>query len=624
MRCRGVVAGSLIDRRSEALSLVDGPHAPGNHQTPQISWWTLTMSSEQDDGLVAPRVHQRPIGERERKEGGPVSGRSWWGGGLLDQGDDDEVWARSLASVTRLELRSRVDEFAKEFDARGIIQGSSVGLRMPPSFTLLQALLALWSCGAQVVLTDVRLKPAEVAQLTEICQPQFSVHAGEPGQVVQGFLPECDFQVRELGAGRRARENTCLVQFSSGSTGRPKVIGRSAWSLLDELDRYAALPEMPAKGEQVLLLNSVIHTMGLIGGVLHGLNAGTTLVLPAKMRPSDILRTAAETGAESIFGVPMHFDLLGQVSVPPPLPQLRLAVSAGEVLRPEVSRRFRDRYGIPISQVYGMTEVGIIASDLPARYPSSTVGTSAPGIEIKQADGELLVRLDRSPYLTAEGTERYVDGWLRTFDRCTLDEDTGVLCITGRADSTVVIGGMNVDLAEVETVLREHEQVIEAVVVFGTVIEAHVGVTGSLTAAELIAWCRKRLSDHKIPKVVYPAPSVPSNAMGKLLRSRELLHATRNQQQEVSMRDEVRSFVLTTISKMCNTELDVVDDDTPLAAEGLGLESLFLLQLAAQLEQRYGVAFANDLGEMPRFTLGELVDDVIERLPVVAEKKERP
>jgi hypothetical protein len=73
MWCRGTAAGSLTDRRSEALSPVDDPHAPGHHQTPQISRWTSIASSEQGDGLVAPQVHQRPIGEHRHREGRPVS-----------------------------------------------------------------------------------------------------------------------------------------------------------------------------------------------------------------------------------------------------------------------------------------------------------------------------------------------------------------------------------------------------------------------------------------------------------------------------------------------------------------------------------------------------------------------
>jgi len=66
--CRDAAAGSLTDRRSwqvndsaAALSPIDGPRAPGNHQALQISCRTSTVSSEQGSDLVAPRVHQRPI-----------------------------------------------------------------------------------------------------------------------------------------------------------------------------------------------------------------------------------------------------------------------------------------------------------------------------------------------------------------------------------------------------------------------------------------------------------------------------------------------------------------------------------------------------------------------------------
>jgi hypothetical protein len=73
MRCRNVAAGSLTDRRSMALSPVDGPHVPGNHQTSQISCWTSTASSEQGDDLAAPRAHQQSIQDHRHKDGAPVS-----------------------------------------------------------------------------------------------------------------------------------------------------------------------------------------------------------------------------------------------------------------------------------------------------------------------------------------------------------------------------------------------------------------------------------------------------------------------------------------------------------------------------------------------------------------------
>lgn len=76
------------------------------------------------------------------------------------------------------------------------------------------------------------------------------------------------------------------------------------------------------------------------------------------------------------------------------------------------------------------------------------------------------------------------------------------------------------------------------------------------------------------------------------------------------MHDEVRSDVLATIAATTGVEA-TVPDDTPLTAGGLGLESLYLLQLATHLERRYGVPFPIDLGPLPGFTLGELVDHVV-------------
>ena len=73
MGCRNVAAGSLTDRRSQALSPVDGPHIPGNHQIPQISQRTSNVSSEPGGELAAPRVHRQSIWNHRHNDGAPVS-----------------------------------------------------------------------------------------------------------------------------------------------------------------------------------------------------------------------------------------------------------------------------------------------------------------------------------------------------------------------------------------------------------------------------------------------------------------------------------------------------------------------------------------------------------------------
>jgi 3-hydroxy-4-methylanthranilate adenylyltransferase len=455
-----------------------------------------------------------------------VIAQPWWGAELLARGAAKAVWVQAYTAVTRAEASRRVAEFAQLFAERGVRPHMTVALQISPSYTYLWALLGLWHQGAQVMLLDHRLQQAEAQRLLDLCEPQYHVHSGDAGRLMTPFGEERQITVQARRTGLPARTEHCLLQFSSGSTGRPKVIGRTADSLLEEVDRFAAIEHMPGSGERILLLNSMVHSFGLVAGVLHSLNVGATLVIPPRLRAHDLLRTAAEAGVDTIFGVPLHFDLLSQVNDPPPLPALRLAVSCGEKLSAEVFERFEQRYGLRIGQGYGMTEVGIIATDLAGHLPPPSVGWPAPGIEAKVEGEELYVRLDRSPYVHADKTGRYANGWLRTFDLADQDPRTGALRIRGRADSMVVIGGLNVDLTEVEAVLRTHEQVSEAVVVYGDVIEAHVAVTSPLSVDLLVAWCRERLSAYKLPKQFHVVPTLPRTTTGKLIRNRDLLHAS--------------------------------------------------------------------------------------------------
>ncbi len=451
--------------------------------------------------------------------------RDWWGGPLLSRGADSAVWASASAAVSRGEARARVADLARLFAVQGVRPASTVALQIPPSFTWMWALLALWSRGAQVMLFDHRLAPGEVNQLFRLCQPQFQVRSTSPTQVLKPFRDEREVLVTFLRTGLPAQSEHVLYQFSSGSTGYPKVIGRTADSLLAEVDRFSHIAQMPTRGERVLLLNSLNHSFGLVGGFLHALQAEATLVFPPRIRARDFLTVAADRSVNVIFGVPVHFDLFSRIENPPTLPHLRMAVSGGEALPREVFDRFEQGYRLRIGQAYGMTEVGIIATDLAGECSPPSVGRLAPGIEARVDDSELRVRLDRSPYVLEPDPPRWADGWLRTFDLAEIDPDTGMLAVKGRADSMVVVGGLNVDLTEVETVLRAHDQVTEVVVVYGDVIEAHLAVKDQLSEGNLATWCRERLSCHKIPRRFYVGPELPRTANGKLIRSRELLHA---------------------------------------------------------------------------------------------------
>ncbi|WP_172803207.1 class I adenylate-forming enzyme family protein [Alloactinosynnema sp. L-07] len=446
---------------------------------------------------------------------------------MLAEGNDNDIWAYFDGPISKRRLRVQSREYAATFARARISEGTTVALQMAPSVAYLATLFGLWSVGATVVLVDYRVPQAECRTLVDLADPQFVVVGGDRVGRAVGFQHDVEAGapvVHRRSGGRAGRPDIRLVQFSSGSTGVPKIIGRSPESILAELDRHLAVDGLPVRGERILLLNSISHTMGLISGVLHALNVGAAVVFPTSLRPNEVARTIAAAEVHAVYGVPAHFELLSQVAQPPPTPSLRLAVCGGELLPRETYDAFHRRYGVRIGQVYGLTEIGLVAAAPLGTAPPPAVGTPVPGVDIELVEQEMRIRMAMSPYLGDGLSDRFTDGALRTFDRFEQDA-AGVLRILGRADSLVVIGGLKVDLMEVEAVLSRHPAIAEVVVMFGESIEAFIAGTELPGSNELTAWCRERLAPVKIPRRFIRSERLPRNATGKLIRNRDLIHS---------------------------------------------------------------------------------------------------
>ena len=437
---------------------------------------------------------------------------------LRRQGDDVPVFSHDH-TVTHGALRASVAAEASLFAASGVGEGSTVALQVPPSFTQLEVVLALWSLGARVISIDHRLKPAEVEVLDELTRPQFVVRAsGWSGM----FRERYELLTERRSDGRPAATRHRLVQFTSGSTGRPKVVGRSTESIIREVMRFGAAEGMPQRGERMLVLNSTAQSFGLMGGLLHALAAGVHLVFAGTPAAEDVLRTAARHEVDFITGVPHHFDLLASAPDRAALRTVRGAFAGGELMRPDVAERFADAYGFMVGECFGTTETGALTMDA-AGVSRPAVGKPLSDTTIRVRDGLVEVALDQSPYLDGDHPDRYLDGWFRTGDRGEFDA-RGNLRLLGRTDSLVVVRGSNVDLTQVEAALRAHPLVTEAIAVHDRVIEAYVS-TGSdaLTPDEVSAWCAERLAEFKQPQRVHVLRALPRTAGGKLVRNPEVL-----------------------------------------------------------------------------------------------------
>jgi 3-hydroxy-4-methylanthranilate adenylyltransferase len=378
-------------------------------------------------------------------------------------------------------------------------------------------LLATWRSGAQAILLDHRLTDHEVDRALARLTPQVvvaPVHA--VGGALRVFVDVTEAVTRY--ADRPATSEHAVIQLSSGSTGPSKVIGRTADDLVAEVRRYTRIDGVALPGERIVLLPSMVHVLGLVGGLLYGLHAGVELVPPQRLSGEAILAAVrAQDTPATVLGVPFHIGLLASTRPDGPLPQFKRMTTGGELVPAATAQTFADRFGVPLGNMYGMTEVGVIGTDLYGRHRPAIM--PAPGIEVREVDGELRVSCPASPYVGLSDPTRWADGWLHTRDAGTVDPATGLVTVRGRLDSQVSVGGMKVDLTEVEGTLTGLPGVAAAVVVYDDGITAYVQPDGPLSEEVLDALLAERLAGYKRPRALHLVDQLPRTTTGKLVRS---------------------------------------------------------------------------------------------------------
>ena len=444
-----------------------------------------------------------------------------WVDEVLLAGAAGDVCLHLAEPVSRAELRRLVAERHRALADAGLKRGGSVALCLAPSLAFIANLLASWQIGAQASLLDHRLTAYEVDVALQRLLPQVVVTAERStGGPLRGFA-EITEGVRTY-PGQPATTTHAVIQLSSGSTGPSKIIARDAANLVEEVRRYTMIDGVPGSGERIVCLASMVHVLGLVGGLLYGLHAGVNLTIPARMTADGILSTvAAGSQPTTLLGVPFHIELLASVREPPKLPQLTGMTTGGELVRADVYDAFTGRYGVRLGNMYGMTEVGVIATDLFGKHRPAVL--PAPGLAVREEGGELHVSLPASPYLGVQDPSRWSDGWLHTRDAGTVDSQTGLVRVLGRRDSQVSVGGLKVDLTEVEHMLAGLPEVTGAVVVHDHAIEAYLMLADGAEVPAVEREITTRLAPYKRPRRLHIVDQLPRTATGKLVRDQAVL-----------------------------------------------------------------------------------------------------
>jgi acyl-CoA synthetase (AMP-forming)/AMP-acid ligase II len=355
-------------------------------------------------------------------------------------------------------------------------------------------------------------------------------------------------QARQVAAAV-SPEDVVDILYTSGTTGLPKGVMSAHRQTIGVARVWARGAEL-SPDDRYAVVNPFFHGFGYKAGMISSLVAGTAIYPVANFDTDALLELIQGARITVLPGVPTIFtSLLDHPRLKEfDLSSLRFAI-AGATAAP--STLFQDMVNIlgftTIAQAYGLTECVVATLSRPNEelsHAAQTTGPAVPGLEIRIIDaagqevpvghdGEILLRGDTVMlgYFEDEAATRAAisdEGWFHTGDVGQLDEH-GCLKITDRLKDMYIVGGFNVYPAEIENALRQHPAVNESAVIgiddarLGTVGRAYVALYQDAadrpSAEDLIAFCRTRLANFKVPREVIFVTDFPRNGTGKIMKS---------------------------------------------------------------------------------------------------------
>ncbi|WP_232629370.1 class I adenylate-forming enzyme family protein [Methylobacterium sp. Leaf118] len=409
------------------------------------------------------------------------------------------------------------------------LSGKRVLLAVGGQMAAARAMLALDGLISRLALVPPGLAPEHIARIAADSEAEIVVFDAEglPDDALPG-LPRIDAEAASAAGAETGRETEWALA-TSGTTGAPKLVAHTLEGLAGGINTAAA----PEPGT----VWSTFYDIRRYGGLqvfLRAMLAPTSLVLSDRHEPvRDYLVRAGGAGVTHILGTPSHWRLALMSAALDRLSPRYVRLS-GEIADQTVLDLLRAAFPqARMAHAYASTEggVGFTVEDGREGFPAALIGTRA-GIEIAVRDDALYVRSRRTGRRYLGGTTEPLmaeDGFVDTGD---LVERRGERYhFLGRRSGVINVGGAKVQPEEVEAVVNLHPGVSMSRVrarpnpILGAVVEAEVVLRAGTDAADpaalkkaIIAHCRPRLSQHKVPASVRFVDNLPLTSGGKLVR----------------------------------------------------------------------------------------------------------
>lgn len=342
------------------------------------------------------------------------------------------------------------------------------------------------------------------------------------------------------------KDEVINMQYTSGTTGFPKGVMLTHFNIVNNAKMVADCMNFT---HEVRLCFPVplFHCFGCVMSTLACVTKGATMVPIVAFEPHKVLEAIEKERCTALHGVPTMFiaELEAMKQKEYDLSSLRTGIMAGAPCPIEVMKEVVAKMGMKeVTIAYGQTEASPVITQTRTQDSLerrvATVGRALPNVEVKIIDpdtglevprgvqGELCARgfsLMKGYYNMPEATAQAIDGdgWLHTGDLAVMDSE-GYCNITGRLKDMIIRGGENIYPKEIEEFLYTHPKIMDVQVLgvpsekYGEEVMAciRLRVGEALTPEEVAAFCKDKISRHKIPKYIHFLEEFPTTASGKV------------------------------------------------------------------------------------------------------------
>lgn len=430
----------------------------------------------------------------------------------------------------------------------GLQPGMGVGMMAKNGRNFIIGLFAVAGCGATVMPLYHLLKKNEIddiindAGLHVIIDDLSGV---QPAEQVKEIIPlgAGSFRFSFTGIDFTAPiaphvEQPVFIRFTSGTTGKSKGVVISHRAVLERIEAANKGLELGPGDTVVWVLPMAYH---FVVSIVLYVRFGAAIAVVGNFLAKNIIDITNRHNGTLLYSSPLQIRLLANDSGTTQMPSLKKAISTSAAIGLDVCLAFKKRFGIDVSQAYGIIEIGLPMLNYrkSAEHPDA-VGYALPDFDVAILDDDFNPLPDgatghlaiKGPgmfdaYLLPAQTREEVTtkGYFLTADYASRTDD-GLIKIEGRAKSVINISGIKIFPEEVEAVLETIPGIKMARIsssphpLMGQIIEGEIvleeGVT--LDVESVISYCKKRMSAFKAPQRIRIVESLPMTATGKIQR----------------------------------------------------------------------------------------------------------